>query len=227
MKNTITKTILFFALYGSILSCKKEEQLSFPITLYPTQLIQNTQVRVFTKNQEIKDANTIANFIKNANNFSLDFRSSNPDDKIVFTSKTNILIGEYGRGFDLVKGDISNKNELVFYSQNSIYDVNPLEFSRKILKFTAPLIPVATIPTPSDNGIKYISQEVMVFNGNYSNLDLSVLSYKIKQGGQNSFSIKTSTTFNKPVEFNASFLAELQPTDTIAVQEYTYNFKAR
>jgi hypothetical protein len=56
-------------------------------------------------------------------------------------------------------------------------------------------------------------------------LNLSALSYKIKQG--NGLISQVGTTYNQPINIDANALAALQTTDTIALQYFIYNYKVK
>ena len=224
MKHTTVKTILIIALSGLIISCKKQgEQKSvfFPEILYFTQLTQKTEVRLFTKTGEIKDADIIARFIKNVPNFMPQNLPIEPNPRMMFNSKSNAVFEDTKKNYDLNSAFAATKTEFIFYSvlQNA---VNPEDLAYKILKFKAPLKTVGKSPNQT-----FTSQDVRSANGNYLELNFSYLSYKIKQGVGLNQIIKTGSTYNEPVEFNTAALAQLQTTDTIAVQEYIVNYKAQ
>ena len=220
MKHTTVKTILIIALGGLIVSCKKQgEQKSvfFPEILYFTQLTQKTEVRLFTKSGEIKDADIIARFIKNVPNFDLPSQPVGAIQKIILNSKGLATFGDSNLQYDLNSDFAARKTEFIFYSQNQ-NAVNPQDLAYLLLKFKAPLITIGLPPN-----ITYTTKDVKVANGTYLDLNFSVLSYKIKQGNN----AVVGTTYNQPITIDANALTQLQTTDTIAVQEYIVNYKAQ
>jgi hypothetical protein len=224
MKNLKIKTILFLALCGYLPSCKKggeQQSIFFPQTLYFTQLSAKTGVRVFTKNGQITDPIVIARFIKNTTNFNLQNQAIDANDKLIFTSKSNVLFGVPGVPFDLNSGFASTKTEFIFHSQKQ-NTVNTQSLAYKLLKFKAPLKTIGTAPT-----LTYTSPEVRVAYGNYLDLNFSVLSYKIAQDDGITLETQTNIVSNQAIDFNAAFLAQLPTIDTIAVQEFIYNYKVK
>ncbi len=218
MKNTIIKIFLLFALCGSILSCKKGEKGSYPKTLYQTsKFIKKYDIRLYTKNGEITEANTIEKFTYDPWGdvvFTLENIPISENNTITFLSKNSMQFRNRNLTYDLVS-DVSNPNsEFVFFSQSE-NNIDPEHLYYKILKFKSPLIAIG-----SDRIVGYNAKEILVANGSYSELNLSVLCLQI---GHHYKRIH----FNQPVVFDATFLEQLQTTDTIAVKEYIVNYKAK
>ncbi len=142
---------------------------------------------------------------------------------MVLVSKYNLLIGSDKISYDLVDNASTIKNDFIFYSQNTILSEITETLEYKILRFKAPLT-----PQTANNGSSYLTKAVMVANGNYSNLDFSLLSFKIKEGkGIGLRFSEWGMTYNQSIDFDATFLAQLQTTDTIAVQEYILRYETR
>jgi hypothetical protein len=113
MKKVLMKTVLFIALCGFILSCKKdkkEEVVSFPLELAYNNLSIRNKVRLFTNGQEIKDTAIINKFLgTNKNLFTTEYKLTNmgnlrflsadtietlapPVPNVPFNSKTNFQL---------------------------------------------------------------------------------------------------------------------------------------
>ena len=178
MKNLKTKIFILFALCGCFASCEKvEEQKSvyFPQTLYANQINKITEVRLFTKDKEITDADIINRFIKNETNFNLQNQAINANETMVFESKNKGLFGNPKEAYDLNSDFATSKTEFLFYSHKAI-TVNLQDLSYLLLKFKAPVVATGVAPN-----ITYTTKDVKVASGSYLDLNLSALSYKIKQ----------------------------------------------
>lgn len=220
MKNITSKIFFLFALCGCLASCEKageQKSVFFPQTLYANQINKITEVRLFTKNKEITDANIITNFIKDETNFNLNSQTINTNEEINFISKSLAQFGNPKQSYDLNSDFATRKTEFIFYSQK-LNSVNPQNFAYVLLKFKAPLVTTGVAPN-----ITYTTKDVKVANGSYLDLDLSALSYKIKQNTGTQLGI----AYNQPITIDAKVLAQLQITDTIALQYFTYNFKTK
>jgi hypothetical protein len=221
MKNLKIKIIVFIALGGLIISCKKngeQKLVFFPETFFFTHLTKQNEVRLFTKGREIKDADTIARFIQNNPNFNLPDQPVNGLQSIVLNSKSLAKIGT--QQYNLNSDFALTKTDFIFYS--SPYSVNPNDLIFRISKYSQPLKSTGTAPN-----LTYTTQEVRVAHGSYLNLNFSYLSYKIKQGVGVNQTIQTGIKFNEAVDFKTAFLSQLNTTDTIAVQEFIGNYAVK
>ncbi len=220
MKNPVTKTFLFLALCGCFTSCKKEgEQKSvfFSQTLYATQPSKITEVRLFTQTGEIIDTAIINKFIKNENVFNLQNQAINTDEQMTFVTKSLANFGNPQQAYDLNSDFANRKTEFIFYSQKQ-NPVNPQDLAFLLLKIKAPVVTTGVAPN-----ITHTTKDVRIANGNYLDLNFSVLSYKIKQNT----GTQTGTTYNQPVNIDAKALAQLQITDTLALQYFIINYKIK
>src|SRR5690606_11283146 len=109
-------------------------------------------------------------------------------------------------------------SNFLFYSVKNIAGSSS-NVINDLLKYNAPREPGLAI-----FGIDYFTKEVRVANGNYRNLNFSVLSYFIKRSSNNGSSQQSSYLFN---EFNENIISKLKANDTLAIQEYTLNAIAR
>ncbi|TAF45242.1 MAG: hypothetical protein EAZ51_09645 [Sphingobacteriales bacterium] len=220
MKNINSKIFFLFALCGCLASCKKNDEqkyVFFPEKLYLKNISKQSEVRLFTKNREITNTDTIANFIKNEPNFNLQIQSFDASQTLVFESKSVAQIGNPKQAYDLNSDFVIKKTEFLFFSQKSIA-VNPQDLTYILLKVKPPLVTVGTAPN-----LIYTTKEVKVAKGSYLNLNFSALSYKIKHAN----GLKQGTIYNQLISIDAAFLAKLQTTDTVAVQEFIYNYKTK
>jgi len=220
MKNLKITTLLFFALCGCLSSCKNNDDhktVFFPQTLFANQISVKSNVRMFIRNIEITDGDVIAKYIKDVPNFNLQNQTVNANDQITFLRKSLAYFENRNIRYDLDDSFVNRKTEFIFYSLQQ-YPVIPQDFAHRLLKFKAPVKSVGVAPNQT-----FTTQGVKVANGSYLDLNFSVLSFKIKKGNIT----QLGTTYNEAVDFNTAFLAQLQVTDTIAVQEFTVNYKVK
>lgn len=220
MKTLKTKIFFLLAICGCFVACKKnndQKYVYFPETLYLTNITKQTEVKLFTKDEEITDTAIINRFIKNETNFDLQNQAINASEQMVFESKSLAQFGNPKLAYDLNSDFANRKTEFIFYSQRQ-NPVNPQDLAFLLLKIKAPVVATGVAPN-----ITYTTKDVKVANGSYLDLNFSVTSYKIKQ----STGTQSGTTYNQPVNIDANALAQLQTTDTIAVQEFILNYKAK
>ncbi|TAH02754.1 MAG: hypothetical protein EAZ15_04640 [Sphingobacteriales bacterium] len=221
MKNLKINLLFLFALCGCFASCEKvgeQQSVFFPQTLYANQINKITEVRLFTQGKEITDADIITNFIKDETNFNLQNQAINTNEEIFFLSKSLAQFGNPKQTYDL-NSDFSNRKTDFIFSSQKLITVNPQSLTYLLLKFKEP--PIATGVAPN---ITYTTKDFKVAYGNYLDLDLSALSYKIKQGNSTP---QIGIAYNLPITIDTKALDQLQITDTVALQYFTYNFKAR
>lgn len=220
MKNLKINPLFLFALCGCFAACEKsgeQKSVFFPQTLYANQINKITEVKLFTKDKEITDTAIINRFIKNESNFNLQNQVINTNEEINFISKSLAHFGNPKQLYDLNSDFATRKTEFIFYSQK-LNPVNPQNLAFLLLKFKAPVVATGVAPN-----ISYTSKDVKVANGSYLDLNLSALSYKIKQ----STGTQTGIAYNQPITIDANALGQLQITDTVALQYFTCNYKAK
>ncbi len=221
MKNLKINLLFLFALCGCFASCEKvgeQKSVFFPQILYANQINKITEVRLFTQGKEITDTAVINRFIKNETNFNLQNQALNTNEEINFLSKSLVQFGNPKQAYDLNSDFANRKTEFIFYSQK-LNPVNPQSLAYLLLKFKAPVIATGVVPN-----IKNTTKDVKVASGNYLELNLSALSYKIKQGNATP---QIGIAYNQPITIDTKALEQLQITDTVALQYFTYNFKAK
>lgn len=210
MKALLTALIIVFAL---ISSCKKEKKVNFPQELYATKISVKTQFRLYTNTGEITNSDVKNRFKTNPDFYSLENQQITPNEKMTFLSQDTAIFGTSTIKFSISKSE----NQFLFYSPN-IVQGSSNNLINDILKYTATRIQV-----PPFNNFDYLTKEVRVANGNYKNLNFSVLSYFLRSN-HGSSSRQSGYLFN---EFNENALSKLRVNDTLAIQEYTINFKAK
>ncbi len=221
MRNLKTRIFILFALCGCFASCEKvgeQKSVFFPQSLYANQINKITEVRLFTQGKEITDADIINSFIKNETNFNLQNQAVNTNEEIVFLSKSLAQFGNPKLAYDLNSDFATRKTEFIFFSQKQ----NPVilqDLAFLLLKFKAPVIATGVAPN-----ITHTTKDVKVAYGSYLDLNLSALSYKIKQGNATP---QIGIANNQPITIDANALGQLQITDTVALQYFTINFKAK
>ncbi len=202
------KLICYLLITTVLFSCKKESAVVFPQTLYAKKIIKKTDVRLFINKVEIFNAAVINKFISNSTYFNFHTEPVSPDGKIIFINPDTALIGTTTDKLFIVK----TGNQFLFNSPPMLQSDHILD---GLFKYTG-----TKLRWPGG----YITSIITVGYGSYSNLDISVLGYKLKYGTQSSFGGSAGIAFN---EFDETYISKLGPFDTLAIQEYKYNFKAR
>jgi hypothetical protein len=71
MKNYLLPVLFLVVFPCILLSCKKKEQISFPQTLYASNIVNTSGIRMFTNGSENKDTTMIKKYIGNSEYFNL------------------------------------------------------------------------------------------------------------------------------------------------------------
>lgn len=221
--------VLWLALIGLFVACKKEDQVEipkdFPVTLVAERWEPRSETRLFSDNREIKDAAVIRSFEERVG--LLDRVESTTDllggeSGLRFASELTAAFYttlEDGANFDVVR----KGTRFLFYAQET-HRVNPsappsvdsLGFLRTMLSYTDAL------STPATDGTRQ-TREVRVAHGNYKVLKLSAIAYELRRHSENDGSETVlfaggGVLFN---EFDADVAKFLGPADTLAVKEYS------
>lgn len=219
------KLICFSFIFLTFLfSCKKEETktdivISFPHTLYGTKIINKTGIRLFSNKQEIFDKAVINNFIKNSTVFNLQESSVPDSDTIRFITQDTAIFGQSITKLHVIK----TNNQFLFYSPLFPIPIT-VDTSESFIKYVAPKITLA-------NGGLYTNYIYSAY-GDYSNLDISLLSYKLKYVNRPYGGIGTSTEGEESGrllnEFNEKYKTTMNMYgDTLAIQEFKINCRAK
>ena len=195
-------------------ACNKEDHIDYPITLYAHELSQVSDVRLFVNKNEIYDSNVIRAFVSNSERFKLptttEIQSSN--ESISFLSKDSVIFGPLTTGFTVQK----NANQFLFYSPISSLAYYG-EIVHPLLKYTDELVAM-----PVHVGFGYLTREVRVGHGSYSNLEISFFSFMLLKHEQS-----LGVDGRIPNEFNEEVINTLQLRDTLAIQEYRVRYIAK
>ncbi|MBE9582822.1 hypothetical protein IM792_00025 [Mucilaginibacter sp. JRF] len=208
MKLRIFYILAFFV---ALSACKKDDIESFPHVLKGVKISQKGDIRLYTTGgAEIKNKSVIQQF---TNQWSDPVADYNPGvDIITFSSKDTITFGTSNLKYSVQrKGD-----RFLFYSEYPVF----LGIERAMdpyLAYTSEIIPI-----DATSGYDPRRKDVRVAYGNNNNFRLSFLLYKIKRSDGYNFSITQGGLYN---EINKSSLRDLQQGDTLAVQEFTINYK--
>jgi hypothetical protein len=205
MKHLIPLIIVVF-----LISCKKEGA-NFPQSLYLKKVTALSNVRLYINKIEILDKSIIDSFIKRTNIFNLQNQTIDPTSNVTFISIDTATFDS-----PTVKYSVSlNGSQFIFKSP--AYFTTQNLFPEGILAY-----PPKITPVPNTG---YLISEMIVGNGNFLNLDISLFTYSLSRGNVNSGYFQTSAEkiFN---QFNHNFINTLNQTDTLAIQEFTAKFKA-
>jgi hypothetical protein len=216
-KLLITIGILLF-----FISCNKKDDNSYS-GIFDSKSIQISAVRLFTKNGEIKDINTIRNFINNsdvdyfilktdsiidaANKIMVEFLSN---DKANFTYLDNIEVR-----------NVKEKNDITYFESEKISNTinsNSESFYKKIITYF-PLYSKDTI-VPGPSGILSITEFKHCYyaNGNSSEIKFPLFSYLyVRHLTGDYFSKETASDLNNA--FNENSVTFLNNNDTLAIQQ--------
>lgn len=227
------KYLFVFLLTILITSCKKteieQEPTQFPSTLSLTSIKQKSKIRLFSNGQEITDQKVIDDFLKDFKDFEIRDTSFVSDENLVFLSADSASIPNLFESLTVLKSG----DQLLFKSTN-MHIVTAAQLTNyKMAKYQSPIEPVWDS--------KYRVYHMLIGYGDYSDLKLSVFNYSLLTRWHNfsndyfGFNDTTSTdyiyksktsgkVFN---EFNESYVSSIGKNDTLAIQEYFYEFKKK
>lgn len=212
---TLRQTICTISLALTVLlftNCKKndaEKPIVFPVTFYAEKLEVTSGVRMFTKDGEIKDQQTIGKFVKNVIYFNLEQEQNDIGSEIItFLSKEKA----YFTGNDASKFDVAQSGSQFLFTSEMKYisaPSNQNHFTNHILKHRN---------VKTDGGFaSREAREVRVAYGNYQQIKSPILAYHTFSGNANNYFKLGGSTYN---EFNEGVLAYMKTGDTIAVKSY-------
>lgn len=210
MKLRIATALAFII---ALSACKKDNIENFPHVLKFIGISKKSDVRIYINGGvELKDKAAINKYL--ANWAALDNANNKPYDLdvITFTSKDSITFGK----FDLKYSVQRKKDQYLFYSEYPLF----IGFENVVDPYV--LYTSEIIPVDQSSGYPSRRKDVRVAYGNNNNIKLSILQYKIARSNGNSYSMAMGYVFN---EFSTSNLSSLQQGDTLAVQEFTINYK--
>ncbi len=205
------KLLFAFLTIAMCISCKKET-IDFPQDLYLSKITASTDVRLFINKIEIFDKPTIDRFISQATIFNLQNQLIDPSTKMAFPSKDTVIFGSSTSKY----GVNLNGNQFLFTSP--AYLVSILLIPSGIMLFPEKITPIP--------GIGYAVNETRVGYGDFTNLKISLFSYKLLRRNMSSgnYESLSATLYN---EFNQPFINALGATDTLAIQEFKLSFNEK
>ena len=199
-----------------VASCKKESKTSFSSTMYITSVVDKSKARMFTNKHEIFDTSAINRFVGSSTFFKLHTGIFEEHDIVTFESADTALFTWSSMKFSYTLQD----NLYLFYSKTFAVRIDPLNRTSVLidtsLKYRAQRIAVPA----GTNLTNWLTKEVRVARGNYTDMDLSVLSYKVSSYG----GTWSGRLFN---EFNEDAVSAYGTYDTVAVLSYVYRLHAR
>lgn len=214
------------------LACKKtdieKESIQFPSTLSLSSIKQKSKIRLFSNKQEITDQKVIDNFLKGFNNFEIRDTSFVSDENLVFLTADSASIPNLFGSLTVLK----TADQFLFKSTNiNIITADQLTHY-KMAKYQSEIDPVWDS--------KYRFYHMLIGYGDYSELKLSVFNYSLTKWYNNSndyfgfndttytgYTYKSKTSGKVFNEFNESYLSSVGKSDTLAIQEYFYEFKKK
>lgn len=211
------RNIVYFALITSLLiACKKKETVTFPVTLYLTGMVKTSDVRLFTNRTEIKDTAVINHYIAGSQFFNLSTDSLNPSYYIKFESEDTAAF--FGTSY---KFSVSKSSSLiVFYSKPTTVLIDPMDrlsvLADTLLKYKYKKIPVPH----GTNLMTYLTKEVRVAHGDYLELDLSMITFRI-------VSYKGCLSEMLENELYEGAMTAYSSNDTVAVQSYCFHLRTK
>ena len=200
------------------ISCEKEEEIEFPITLYGSEVVKVSNISMFTNKEDIYDTDKILQFAYSSN-VVLPGIPDNMDIKnsltpICFCSEDSVRFKD-----DPFVNDVEKNGKQCLYSSRPGFlfegDVNSICF--RMMKYPMKYDPPLSIPKG-----RYWTKEIRVAYGSYQDIELCYLLYKISEYTDYSYSLKGGKAFN---EFNPEVISTLGVRDTLAIQEYRIRFK--
>jgi hypothetical protein len=129
-----------------------------------------------------------------------------------------------------------SRDTAVFVSQAFKYNVGVSKNGNRFLFASPPyLTSFIVVPVGIElyqrniiplGAVLYAVNEVMVGTGNFTNLDLSIFSYRLSRRDTRPGSYQSSYA-NVTNQFNQDFISTLGQTDTLAIREFKATFVAK
>jgi hypothetical protein len=197
-------------------SCEQEteEVVSFPITLYASEISEVNDIRLFVKDKEVFDIATINHFIDDDFRFDPNSIRLTEADTMVFNSMDSVTFESNHQKHSVHK----TADQFLFYSADyMMFVVKQISF----LKHRSDQIIV-----PLSSGYQYAEKEVMVGYGSFTNFELCLLMYKLHEYSyaDNQLVHRAFSAGHISNEFNEDFIPELGITDTLAIREIKIRF---
>jgi hypothetical protein len=171
---------------------------------------------MFTNKHEIFDAAAISRFVGNSTFFKLHTGIFEEHDIVTFESADTAVFTWSNMKFSYT----FQNNLYLFYSKTLSVHFDPWNRTSVLIDTTLKYRSQKIAVPAGTNLLNWMTKEVRVARGNYTDMDLSVLSYKIS-----SYSGTWSgRLFN---EFNEDAVSAYGPNDTVAVLSYVYRLHAR
>jgi hypothetical protein len=221
----LMKPNLIYVIVGTLMctffiACQKEneeKQPKYTDELYRTAIIKTAVLRMYTNHLEIKDTTIINRYVKNSlKYFNFDVTPYETDYrmKLVGTDSVAFMSGYNPYTFELSNG------KYVFTSKVTVTRPFNDPLLLNIFKYQAPYVPYNI----SSSQVVYRTQDMRVGYGNRIEMLLPVVSYKFSSRTSNSFLTAQGFAFN---EFDESVISKLGANDTLAVQLFNYDMKAK
>jgi hypothetical protein len=216
-KLLITSGIILF-----FISCNKKDENSYS-GIFDSKSIQISAVRLFTKNGEIKDINTIQHFINNsdvdyfilktdsiidvANKLMIEFSSN---DKANFTYLDNMEVR-----------NVKVKSDITYFESENIsrtFNSNGESFDKKIITYFPLYSKDTIVPGPSGILSRIDFKHCYYANGNSSEIKFPLMSYLyVRHLTGDYFSKEAISDLNNA--FNENSVTFLNDNDTLAIQQ--------
>ncbi|MEO6286679.1 MAG: hypothetical protein ABIN80_25045 [Dyadobacter sp.] len=220
------KLYLIFFLSVLLAACKNKDIIS--ASKFPAELnivkVNKISIRLFINKMEVKDKDVIDSFIAGDKEFGVSPHAVSGSDKLRFFSADTASINDGNEKVAVTR----TQHQFLFTSVKPSYQ--SLEYFRLIGNMNKYR---SELGGPRYDG-KYAVQNMMVGYGNYSEIEIRVFNYKLvkaHKGFDYYFgierlyrSVNAGKVFN---EFDEKYVNSLTQTDTLAIEEYSYTFRAK
>ncbi|MDB5158899.1 MAG: hypothetical protein JWR50_3606 [Mucilaginibacter sp.] len=240
---------IFLSLLFGIFSCKKDNgaktNITFPRELYPTQITQKGEVKVYTAGGEMTDASQKEKFLgAQKTSFNLTFQPNVTTSQVLNSSITFVNRDTMMFSLSPEKYVAANKNgQFTFTGTKYQLPVDTADILYKSLKYDYLLIKAPFLPSGQpysgpgvyfsnnltyNTNMPFLGKPVSVGYGDYNTLRLSLFSFKFSRkliSGLNiSYYSESGFLYN---EFNSTVISKLKSNDTLAIQECFLTLKSK
>lgn len=225
MKHHFLLKLLAMLFITTLVACSKKDEddlISFPLALKATTLENQGAVRLFTMNGEVKDKETIDQFISNSLAFGQAFDVSKVSP-VAFLSVDSFQVG-----FSQTLYEVEQQNGQFIFSTATLIEEDLNGRNMYLARTALDRHHLSKHNTPLDTarsltGKIYTGKEIIIANGSHSSLIIPLLSVKAKRIWSNGLQGTWGGTLFS--EFNEGFLSSLGNRDTVAIQQHYFRFE--
>jgi hypothetical protein len=224
MKLNLIHTLITALVLCTFYSCKKDNEvkkvkkITYSEDLYRVSIVKTAELKMYTNSGQITDNTVVDRYIKQyAQYFNLDKTPLETELRMRF-------IGADSAVFEKALGRyryININGKYIFTGKEDINRPGNMPLFVNMFKYSMPYVPYNVSPIQ----VQYRTKDVRVGYGNALEMALPVMSYHISSRPSSSSYYRASgISFN---EFDETVLAKMGANDTIAIQLFTYNMKAK